>query len=174
MLEGKGRILSFAKRSFIWDSAQQAVSVRAGEGVCAGNQAAECDAHSVFPRVLLAVPSGCPHPPGDPGVAFTAAQKSYLGLYDQNTGCHLLWAPPAKEELFSCNRKGEEPTAECEEDVRSGLEAWAGGEAVSDTGSGSGRAGRTTDGMKTHSSLLFLQGDHTDGKQAKIFQSLKA
>lgn len=58
-LGGKGRILSFAKWYFIWDSAQEGISVRAGEGVCGGNQAAKCDAHSIFPRVLLSVPSGC-------------------------------------------------------------------------------------------------------------------
>lgn len=55
-----GRILSFAKRPFILDPAQQVISISVRWGVvCSGNQAAKQDAHSIFPRVLLPVPHGC-------------------------------------------------------------------------------------------------------------------
>lgn len=164
---GKGRILSFAKCSFIWDSAQEGISV--------GGFVVETRLQNVMLAQHLQAPACCPlwlpPQPGYAGVAFTA-QKSHVGLCDQNTSCHLPWAPVP--ELLSCSRKGEEPKAVCEDNVRSGQGPWAEDEAVTNTGSGSWWAGRTTDGMKIHSPLIFLQGDHTDGKQAKIFQSLRA
>lgn len=139
------------------------------ERVSGGNQVAKCDGHSIFTRVLLAVPSGCLPSQAVQEWHLQLPRKAMWGCVAETAAAIYRGPYHQRKKCPAAAGRGKSPR-QCVR-IMWGLgkrHGWGWGSHWQD------HAGRTTDGMKSQPSLLFLQGHHTDGQHAKIFQSLKA